>query len=203
MSQVASAIPDFWALFRQRAADLGETESADTAVYDELLERLHRIDPGLYLEYSVNAGASELIVTAEGDRSLFQLARSVVAAAPVIEGWTMHALKPQIGFPVSVRWGQVQLRMADVEFDPLEGESGELGLRMFVPGISDSDVNDAHNALLRALDHGLGEEAFAEKIQFTEVRLRPADQLAAELIPLTELSAFIKWREGELQRGAG
>ena len=203
MSQTSSAIPDFWRLFRQRAADLADTESADTAVYDQLLEGLHRIHPELFLEVSVEPGACELIVTTEGNRSLFPLARSIVADAPQVEGWTIQALKPQLGFPESVGWGQVQVSVADVVFDPLQDASGALGLRMFVPGIDESEVTDAHNALLRALDHGLGEEVFAEKIVFTEVQPLPNDRPADDFIPLVELGAFIKWREGQRARGAG
>ena len=104
----------------------------------------------------------------------------MVAAAPAIDKWTVRALKPKLGFPKTASWDALVLPIDGIVFDPLESGS-ELGLRMFVPGLEASDVDDAHNALLRALDHGLGEERLADAVQFTEVRPLPADAAASEL----------------------
>jgi hypothetical protein len=190
-----NAIVEFWDLFRLRAAALAAIESADDPTYDELLEKLHRIDPGLYFELSSNPGACELIVTAEGERDLFPLARTVVGAAPMVDGWTIQALKPKLGFPVTTQWENLTLVIADIAFDPVECDGGKLGLRIFVPGLDPKDAEDAHNALLRAMDHGLGEEMFAEAIQGTEVHPMPAGATASNFIPLVELEAFVRWRE--------
>jgi hypothetical protein len=103
MDTASTEIAKFWNLFRRRAADLAASRSTNSPAYNALLDHLHRIDPGLYIEFCVNPGACEMIVTADGDRSLFSLARAVVAAAPVIDGWTIRALKPQIGCPVTTQ----------------------------------------------------------------------------------------------------
>ena len=202
MDTASTEIVEFWNLFRRRAADLVASRSTDSPAYIALLDHLHRIDPGLYLEFCANPGACELIVTADGDRSLFSLARAVVADAPVIEGWTIRALKPQIGCPVITQCEGLTLRLADITFDPLELEGpDELGLRIFVPGIEEKDIDDAHNALLRALDHILGEEKFAESVQYTEVLPLPENAAKEQFISLSELDAFIRWRQGRRQVG--
>src|SRR5437870_2302616 len=95
MSDTATAAEEFWRLFALRAAELGRAESADEPVYGELLERLQRVDSGLYFEFSTGAPPHELIITADGKRSLFPLARQVVAVAPPVEGWSVRALKPK------------------------------------------------------------------------------------------------------------
>ncbi len=170
MDGAFTEIAEFWNLFQQCAVDLAVCKSADSPVYDALLEKLQRIDPGLYLEFSAGPGACELIIRAEGNRALFSLVLEVVAAAPVIDGWTILALKPQLGCPKTTQWEGLTLLLADIVFDPLEEDgSSELGLRLFVPGLEEKDIDDAHNALLRALDHILGEERFAEAVRFTEV----------------------------------
>jgi hypothetical protein len=198
MDATSSEIAWFWNLFRQRAADLASCKSADSPAFVELLDQLHRIDPELYFEFCAEPGACELIVTADGNRSLFSLARAVVAAAPIIDGWTIRALKPQIGCPETTQWEDLTLQLADVVFDPLEWEgSSELGLRIFVPGIEEKDVDAAHNALLRALDHILGEEKFAEVVQYIEVLPLPANEASEQFIALSDLDAFIRWREGK------
>jgi hypothetical protein len=186
----------FWELFRSRAANLAAATSADDPVYDELLEHLQRIDPGLFLEFSTGGDTAELIVTAEGNQALFDLARSVVAAAPAVRGWSIRALKPQLGFPESTTWDGQAVRIADVGFEPLShAGSDDLGLRVFVPGITADDVRGAHAAILRALDHGLGEERFARTVAFLEVRPLTDDVARTDLIPLKDLDVYIQWRE--------
>lgn len=201
---MTDAISEFWHVFQRRAQDLSAAKSADSPVYDALLQRLQAIDSGLYLEFSVHPGAKELIITADGKRSLFRVARAIVEAAPSVEGWTIRALKPKLGFPKKVRWNNIELRVADIMFDPLAQEGSEnLGIRILIPDIMESETEDAHNAILRAIDHGLGEEEFAESVQYTEVCPLPAGAEPDEFIPLTQLEAFIRWRESKRREASG
>ena len=134
-------LSEFWDLFLECERRLAKAESADDPVYDELLERLHAVHPGLFLEFSSTPGARELIVTAEGDESLFPLVDTIVEAAPEVPGWTVHALRPRTGFPETSRWESVTVTTSDLVFDPLSREgSDDLGLRVFVPaGTDDTD----------------------------------------------------------------
>src|ERR1700752_5237367 len=109
---MTDAIADFWRLFTQQADALARAKSADDPVYDLLLESLQQIDSGLFIEFHAEPGASELIVTAEGDAARFPIARAVVAAAPTVKGWTVRALKPKLGFPKTVRWETLTLPIA-------------------------------------------------------------------------------------------
>lgn len=195
MAKVATAISEFSTLFQQHAADLALAESADSPIYDVLLEKLHQIDTGLYLELSMDTEACELVITAEGDRSLFPLVHEIVAAAPKVERWTIRALKPKLGFPATVSWNDLELSIDDIMFEPLEIQgSDELGLRPLVPGIEAQDVENAHNAVLRAMDHGLGEERLAEAVEYTELLPLRAGE-ASDGWPLVELESFIRRRE--------
>ena len=195
-------IQAFWSLFRARARELAESESADSAVYDALVGKLQTIDPGLYLEFSTDDAECELIVTADGKQELFSIARAVVAAAPEIEGWTIRALKPRLGLPEVTRWEDLTLKMDDLVFDPLERGGSDLGLRIFVQGLDPKDADAAHHAVLRALDHALGEEAFAASVQFTEVAPLPANDSPDDYTPLRDLERFIEWR-ARRREGAG
>jgi hypothetical protein len=189
----SSAVTDFWRLFEEKCRALEQITSADDPLYDELLVKLQGIDSGLFFEFATAPGECELIITAEGNKSLFGLVDAVVAAAPRIRGWKVFALKPKLGFPESVEWAGRSVEIADVVFDPLSQEgSDELGLRLMIPGIGEEDVEDAHNALLRALDHGLGERKFAEAVQYIEAV--PLDGPADKYIALTDLESFIEWR---------
>lgn len=188
----SQAIADFWRLFEERCGALAQISTADDPVYDELLDQLQQIDAGLFFEFSTEPGNCEFIITAEGDRSLFSVVDSVILAAPQTSGWGFFALKPKLGFPESVEWEGCKINIADVQFDPLsEDGSAELGLRLLVPGLSDQEAESVHSGLLRAIDHGLGERAFAEAIQYTEVAA--LDGPADEYIPLVDLESFIQW----------
>ena len=97
--------------------------------------------------------------------------------------------------------GNTNVTIADGVFDPLERDgSDDLGLRMYVPGLADDSVDDAHNALLRALDHALGEREFAESVQFTEVVPLPDGVSANDFIPLADLEKYIEWRKSSKER---
>ena len=185
----------FWSLFRERAMLLARVKSADDPVYNELLDKLQEIEPGLSIEFSASQPECELIITADGDRELFAAARAAVAQAPRIECWTVHALKPRLGVPVTAAWEGVKVRIDEVAFEPLQADDSDQGLRMYVPGLQPADVDAVHNALLRALDHALGEERFALGVQFTEVLPMPANFDPNVHIPLRDLEQFMDWRE--------
>jgi hypothetical protein len=204
MMDSSRAIAEFWRSFQDCEAALASAESADHAAHDMLLGKLHAIHPGLYLEFCLDPGECELIVTADGNRALFPLVRAIVDGAPAIAGWKTRSLKPKFGFPSTVSWDDLTIVTDHVVFDPLEREgSDELGLRIFVPGLKKSEADKAHNAILRALDHGLGEEKLAEAVRYTEVLPLPHDVAATDFIPLVELENFIRWRDEKRKAAEG
>ena len=165
MVESNAAMDAFWRSFQEREAVLADAVSADHPDYIALLGELQDIHPGLFLEFCLDPGECELVVTADGNRDLFSLVRAIVARAPAVSGWTIRALKPKLGFPNTVTWDDLTIATDGIVFDALEREgSEELGLRIFVPGLKEVDVDKAHNAVLCALDHGLGEEKLAESI---------------------------------------
>jgi len=204
MTDKSQAIAKFWQLFLQHSGELGEISSADHPVYDLILAELQKIHPELYFEFSSGPETSEFIITAEGDSSLFPLVDSIVDGAPEVRGWSILPLKPKLGFPVTATWESFTVPIADVSFDPLDREGSKaLGLCIFVPGLTREHTEDAHNALLRALDHALGEREFAESVEHTEVLPMPDDASAEDYIPLTDLEDYINWRKKKQEEETG
>jgi hypothetical protein len=193
---VTTATVEFWRLFRESEARLATAESADDPDYEALLERLRTIHPRLCLELCSEPGECELIVTAQGDPSLFSLVHAIVAEAPVVNGWSIRSLRPKLGFPTTVTWESLTIRIDEVVFAPLELDASErFALRIFVPGLKPSDADHARSAVLRALDHGLGEELLARAIGRTEVVPMPKEAERADFIPLVDLERFLEWRD--------
>ena len=195
-------IQDFWTLFSLRADALARIGSAEDPVYDEVLAKLQEINDGLFFEFSTRGSASEIIITAEGEKALFGLVDDIVAAAPRVRGWSYVALKPKVGLARSITWEGHTIDCAEVVFEPLEDEkTGEFGIRLLVPDLSDDRSESAHNGLLRVLDHALGERRFADEIRFTEVAA--LDEDAEDYIPLADLDRFIDWRKDQRVKKAG
>jgi hypothetical protein len=204
MADISEAIRAFWRVFQDHQAEFVTISTADHPVYDLILAQLQQVNPGLFFEFSTQPQKAELIITADGKRSLFPLVERVVRDAPDIPGWSILALKPKLWFPVTASWEHVTIRIADVVFDPLQDpDSIDLGLRLFVPDLRPEDTQDAHNAILRALDHGLGEKDFADSVTYTEVRPLPDGASPEDHIPLVQLENYIAWRKRELKEDAG
>ena len=200
---MTSGFPDFeafWSLFRERAMTLARATSANSAVYDELLKKLQEIVPGLSIEFSAGRPDCELIISADGNQKLFPAARAAVAQAPRIDGWTIHALKPQLGMPRTASWEGFRVVIDELFFETIQFADSTLGVRIFVPNLQAANVPAAHHALVRALDHALGEERFALTVVGIEVLPMPADFDPEPRIPLRDLERFMDWRD---RRGGG
>lgn len=187
------AIERFWHCFLDRKSEVENMASADDPAYDEILAVLQEIDPGLFFQFSTAPGQNELVITAEGEMSLFPLVEEVVSLAPAVEGWTILSLKPKLGFPLWTTWEGTRVTIGAVRVLPVFKQSGEMGLRLYVPDLTDANEDHIHNALLRALDAGLGERQFAEKVSATWVY--PAAEAPDQAFPLVELDDYLKARE--------
>jgi hypothetical protein len=186
------AIAAFWRDFQGRKLALEKLETADDPAYDQVLASLQNIDPHLYFEFCSTPGENEFIVTAEGEKRLFPLVEEIVRAAPDLPDWRIFALKPRRGFPVAATWEQTEVEIDEVVVVPVFRETGEMGLRLYVPNLSESNQQEIHNALLRALDAGLGEKRFAESIAATWVY--PAADAPEHSFPLAQLDAYLDRR---------
>ena len=189
---MSDPIDNFWRRFLDHEAEFAGAGSIEDPVCDLILDALQRVNPGLWFEFCINPGVNEFIVSAEGKRELFSLVEEIVAKAPVMEAWKIFALKPKLGFPVWNIWEGHEVTIADVVFLPVfHRETRELGLQLFVDGLNEDNKDDAHNALLRAIDHGLGERRFAEEVSATWVY--PLSELPDDRrpIPLVELESYL------------
>jgi hypothetical protein len=200
MKDKSQALANFWRVFQEHSGALAASSNADNPVYDLILDQLQRIHPAIYFEFSSGPGTSKIIITAEGDSSLFPLVDSIVAGAPKISDWSVLSLKPKLGFPVTTTWEGISVTIGDLVFDPMDRKGSEdLGLRIFVPGLAPENTEDAHNAILRALDHALGEREFANSVQYTEVFPLPVNASPRDYIPITALEDYIIWRRKEMK----
>lgn len=189
VSLMKEAIAKFWSDFQNLKSSLEHTESVNGSPCDEMLTALQKLDSNLYFEFSSSPGEHEFIITAEGDKSLFPLVDEIICEAPEIPNWALFALKPKRGFPKIARWEGTEVKIGDVLVVPVFRETGEMGLELYVPDLNKSNEGDIHNALLRALDAGLGERRFAESVESTWIC--PAAEAPEHAFKLSELEEWI------------
>lgn len=189
-------ISEFWNLFCKHESRLISSGIVNNQIFNTILKKLQEISPGIFIEFASEPINKELTITAEGDRSLFPLVDSVVSQAPELPGWTIFALRQKNGFPVTVAWEDYVVSIADIVFTPLERSSSrDLGLRIFVRGLDKNDTRKCHNAILRAIDYGLGERKFAESVLVTQVVQLPEGGNFRKYMPLVDLEEFVKKRQ--------
>jgi hypothetical protein len=189
---------EFWSHIASNHELLAAISSADDKPYGDALTCLQRVHSNLYLVTGRKPAGRELIITAEGNTSLFSLVDEIVAAAPRIPGWTIRALKPRCGIPEFARWNQVRIPIAEVFFEPLDLTGGGLGIRLLISDYVESTAADAKLALIQAMEFALGERAFAAEIQYIELARK--DPSTESYIPLVQLEEYISWRNKRLRK---
>jgi hypothetical protein len=188
-----SAAKNFWRLVENRIDELRRAGNAECDAYGACLDALHLVDDRLFIEFSAGSLPYEFIVTADGNRDAFNIVHELVRSAPKMQDWLFLPLKPKLGFPEVTRWENGVIRIEEVYFKILVSDKdARLGLRFYVPAFQDEDRNDIHNALLRACDHGLGEEGFASLVGYTEVVALPPGATSRDFSALSELAGKLE-----------
>ena len=181
----------FWDWFLANERALWNVQSRSDEVLEPLQNALSGYQYGLSCEVSEEeSGKRELIISAGGDRRLFDAVEALVAQAPRLDRWNMFALKPPRGFDFTLENDATRVNPRELVFEPLASrvDPRALGIRVFV----DAKTVSPHlrEAVSNAVEIGLGEKV-AGDIQRIEVV--PLDKPVEEYIPLKDLAAYLEW----------
>jgi hypothetical protein len=205
MSAETEDISRFWTWFAAHERRLRAMKDSQDALWDTALAELKRVKKGFAFEMSEEAkGSREFVITAqEGDRKLFGVVDAMVAAAPLLRGWTFVALKPAMGFDFTHSYEGVVYDPKAMWFLPLNltDRPGDLGLRVGVPSLRELDQDAAEFAVTIILETGLGERERAADVQYVEVTRLPNDPAKEGYIELPDLAAYIAWRKRRNAQG--
>ncbi len=190
---------EFWSWFVAHEAQLRQLDdSEEETVLDELLDQLESVCDELGFEIGTQPdGVTELIISAEGDREMFDRVRALVAEAPKLEGWRILALKPARGFDFIAEYGDWQLDPDDIWFMPLESDEdpNALGLRLSSPTEESAEDDDFLAACFQLLETGLGEVTLAEDVHHLEIVPLPENAEENGWFALPQLGDYIAWRK--------
>lgn len=163
---------------------------------EPMLEQLH--DGFHFLTGMMNKKTAELIITPDGEIKNIVFIEELIQAAPELENWKFTALKP------ASKDGNFVTKMSGYEFDSdsmhffPENDSkypDEINLIVTHNKYTESNKEDITLGVHIFLENFLGELYYATFID--SVKVRSPKEIKGELIPLTKLKDYLKWREKE------
>ncbi|MET0285802.1 MAG: hypothetical protein ABW352_15080 [Polyangiales bacterium] len=196
---MASERDAFWAWFSANAARLQELARTDASeVANEVGDQLQQLGVPLQPEIGVSpVGPVELVLHTEGNRERFELARTFVRHAPTLAGWEYTALRPAMGFELSLRYQGHELDAKELWFLPLPSaqEPTRLGVRLGLPRYAAEHEDALWTGSMILLSSALGEASAVEDIDSLEVVQLPEQPRTQGYLPLHELPATLAQRK--------
>lgn len=196
----------FWEWFavnesKLHALSSGGEDGDRDVLQGECISKLHELSDGLFFEIGGrNDGEKQdFIITAEGNKDLFDKVEELVGAAPKFEGWEIIALKPPLGSDFKLDYEGVDMDPNNMWFLPLKNEENpnEIGLRVGIPDFEVEEEKQYIAGLYLILDALLGERSNALDIGYIEVDPLPEGYSAMGYIEMASLPEFIEIKKSE------
>jgi hypothetical protein len=180
---------DFWNWFLRREEEFYRFDANDERERERLFEalatQLRKIDRDLCFEFGPRESKREFIISAGGIKRAFPAVTSIVAAAPLLERWTVIGFRPRRSPSGSIRYGGLSLDSKDVAFSLFE-HGDKIGLRMFIRDYREDEKAFKVIAYL-LLDEALGE--YDVETCIGPIAVEKPDAAAGVAHPFSELPA--------------
>lgn len=191
MDTSEQSIEGFWHWVRCNRTRLEIATRQPGPVVDDLHKRLRSIHPGLRVEVGSDLnGAYELVISAEGDSTLFPLVDAIIDRSPTLPAWRFQALKPARGWEFTIDFEGVELSPSDIwiRLHDIPSASTEVT----VHPTCRAAIPEAHllETIALIIETGLGERLAAEIIQNMEIVDTRDDPSAQGFVKLLTLAEF-------------
>jgi hypothetical protein len=194
----------FWDWFKANEAkffflnQINDDDEKET-ILDDLLSHLHEYCDHLFFEVGGYPDEKQdLIITAEGNIDYFDKVEFLVKQAPQLEYWNVIAFKPVVDGG-TIEYNGIKLNPETMCFDPLSNKSSQkIGLRIYIDNYNSNNKKDFLTATYLVLDNILGEKSNAMDIGYVDIETLPSIPEREELIELTKLPRYIKWKKSKL-----
>lgn len=202
-----SKYQNFWNWFLQMEKTFSDIIRTENDIQKNFISVLSEKLEGFGDKYFFLIGINEqndieLIFSAEGIVKNVVFVEELVAAAPLIDGWKFIALKPCIDI------GDINIRMYDDEAEIIIDQSklffypnlhpelpDEIDINIIHTDMDENNRNIIGNGIFIYLDNLLGELEFMNNID--HLQLISKDEVKDELIPISKLKDYLKWRYKE------
>ena len=195
---------DFWSWFVDHADRFFETIQSQENISRDFIDvvsiKLNRLRNGFFILTGMyDDDTAELIITADGNVVVIPFIEELVAAAPNIPNWKFTALKPATDREdFEVGFSQASLSADNlffiynahseypdlIDIDVVHADITDYTKRLFTQGI------------FIFLENYIGEMECIDLID--SIDIKAMNKTKGDLIPMSKLSSFLKWRHKEL-----
>ncbi len=152
-------IKDFWQFFSSIQQELHESLSANpdnwAALIQEHLSKVHK-DLVFDIPFELHNGKHELIISADGDKTLFSLVDALVEDAPKYQNWVIISLRPRTNqIDQAVELDGLYLSYEDIFFE-INKLTIPLEITIYINGFDTKDMRYVHSYFI-LLDTLIGE----------------------------------------------
>ncbi|MGH1436367.1 MAG: DUF695 domain-containing protein [Lewinella sp.] len=201
--QKMSSYEDFWNWFVQHEPTFYQLVKSNGNIAGEFLgkalPRLRDLREGFHLLTGMpDEEVVELIFSANGDLKNMVFIDEIIAAAPELDRWKFIALRQTMDLETKgISLGEHTFTKENISF--YEAEDAEYPDEVNIVLVHEALTEEIREVITHGtylfLDHLLGEWNFATQID--QVVVKSTEDAEKELVPITEIVAFLAWREKE------
>ncbi|MFO0598958.1 MAG: hypothetical protein U0228_26860 [Myxococcaceae bacterium] len=185
----------FWEWFAKKEAKLAEKAKTDPAgPMNEISDTLERmVRQGLIAELAVDPAPgkkSTVVISADGDKDLFDAVKAVVAAAPRLKHWDVLAFRQRRDAGDTIEFEDESFTVADFSFREVSRAEGKVDIEIFARGMKSKDDKSYMQAAFIFLDGIVGEYDVETKIGGIQLLPLPA-KAPKGLRPLKDLAKVV------------
>jgi len=194
---------DFWNWFVENANRFYDIINSNNDISGNFINpvsiKLNQLRSGYFILTGMYVdGIAELIITADGDVRTIPFIEKLVADAPDIPKWRITALKPpseREDFEVSFSHATLSAETLHFVFKEEKDYPDLINIEIVHKDITDATKRLFHQGIFIFLDNYIGELQCLELID--DIEIKPTHLATGELIPLSKLDSFLKWRRKE------
>lgn len=185
----------FWEWFSKHEARLADTAKTNPmAPMQEVSEQLERVvQEGLSAGFALESAPGKkntVVISADGEKKLFDAVRAVAAAAPPLKRWTVVAFRQRRSPDESVDISGKAFSVADFSFRETGRKHGKVDVEISIRGMKTVGDQSFHVATYVLLDTLVGELDMETKVGGIVVLPLPA-KTTLKLRPLREFPAVV------------
>ncbi len=181
----ASPEQNFWKWFQTNEAALFDFEKNQEAIFDQILAKLHQVNPDLTFEFGpTKNGRREFIISADGIKAAFPSVEALYASAPAMPRWQFIKFRPQRA-PADISYGSVHVKADSVRIQ-LQPAGAKTNIVVYLPAYSEAQHQSFMAITFLFLDQALGEydvEMFVDKIDIKSVNEVPPGSYSLKQLP--------------------
>lgn len=182
----------FWNWFQKNRERLHGVGHQNQGLVGEVSRHLKKVHPGLVPEFGMKENrAVELVISADGDRSIFPAVVDLVSMAPEVPGWKITAFRQPGIADAEIEMNGVRLSAGSLWFRS-EPDEEKVGLTVLIPGLTEENKQHLSHMAFLLLDNALGEFLVETSVGFIDFEPLPESRESEDCHPFTSIADHVQ-----------